>query len=82
LDGLASAITGLGLDSPMCSRQIPTWRLGLRRVLGAAQATRNPMLLLRLSRELLFRYAERQFLGLLFQEPLCGLAQSLSEKWV
>ena len=27
------------------------------------------MLLLRLSRELLLRYAERQFLGLLFQEP-------------
>jgi hypothetical protein len=35
----------------------------------AAQQTRNPMLLLRLSGGLLLPLAARQFLGLLFQDP-------------
>ncbi|WP_160148518.1 hypothetical protein [[Leptolyngbya] sp. PCC 7376] len=41
---------------------------------GKEQATRKPMLLFLLSRELLFRYADRQFLGLLFQSPPLLLA--------
>jgi hypothetical protein len=38
-------------------------------VLGATHTTRKPILLLRFSRELLLRYAERQLLGLLAHEP-------------
>ena len=41
-----------------------------QRVLGTPHTTRKPLLLLlRLEGLLLLRYAERQFLGLLFQEP-------------
>jgi hypothetical protein len=42
---------------------------GCRRVLGAEQHTRKPILLFWLSGAFLFRYAERQFRGLLIQEP-------------
>ncbi|MGK7907507.1 MAG: hypothetical protein AB4040_09805 [Synechococcus sp.] len=64
---LAHRRNGSGLF--MHSRLIPTSQLSRRRVLGGTQQTRKPTLLLMLSRELLLREAERQFLGLLFQEP-------------
>ena len=67
-------IAGVGLDSshvrPTDSHlPVLTGHCGHRRVLGGEQQTRKPMLLLSLSGVFLFRYAERQFLGLLFQEP-------------
>jgi DNA (cytosine-5)-methyltransferase 1 len=43
--------------------------LANRRVLGKTHTTRNPILLFLLSHSFLLRYAEWQFLGLLFQEP-------------
>ena len=67
-------ITGVGLDSsgarPTDSHlPVLASHNGNRRVLGDAQHTRKPRLLLMLSRAFLLRYAERQFLGLSFQEP-------------
>ena len=64
-----ASITGIGLDSSSHARQIPICQFWPRRVLGATHTTRKPILLLRLSGLLLLRCAERQFLGLLFQEP-------------
>lgn len=63
-------ITGIGWTLRLHSRQIPTCQLSHRRVLLTAHTTRKPTLLLLLSRVLLLlRDAERQFCGLLFQEP-------------
>ena len=67
-------IAGVGLDSSearLTDSHLPvlTGHKGDRRVLGAEHTTRKPMLLLSLPGSLLLRYAERQFLGLLIQEP-------------
>ena len=51
------------------ARQIPICQFWHRRVLGTTHTTRKPILLLRSSRVLLLRVAERQFSGLLPHEP-------------
>ena len=65
-------ITGVGWTLRLHPRQIPTCRLSRWRDFPTAQTTRKPILLLMLSRSallLLLRDAERQFWGLLIQEP-------------
>jgi len=64
-----TGIAGAGLDSWIHARQIPTCQFWPSRVLGALHTIRKPILLLASRGLLLLRLAERQFLGLLFQEP-------------
>jgi hypothetical protein len=56
------------------ARRIPIRRLWRARVLPEPQTTRKPLLLLWLSGLFLLRFAERQLIGLLFQEPPRSLA--------
>lgn len=62
------------------ARRIHIRQLWHRRALAAppSHTTRKPILLLRLSRLLLLREAQRQFSGLLFQEPPRSSRFSLS----
>ena len=87
LDTIAG-ISGAGLDFPV-SRLTDSHPLVLElpltffshrgKVLGNRHATRKPLLLFWLSGLFLLRFALRQFLGLLFQEPpLVSQPHSLS----